>query len=144
MLVNTFNTIEFWWKDTNTTLSNTPTHPINEWVNTSISIPNVHSSTSLGYTNFFYAQMNATNEIWGYNISWSAENTSIAGSPFALSGNSIQPGLPGTHLSVSTLPTASGGDSVVVFYQVNGTDITEFQRDLDGGVWSATTLSLPD
>lgn len=87
--------------------------------------------------------MNATNEIWGYNISWSAENTSIAGSPFALSGNSIQPGLPGTHLSVSTLPTASGGDSVVVFYQVNGTDITEFQRDLDGGVWSATTLSLP-
>ena len=33
MIVNEEDTVEFWWKDTNTTLANTTTHPINEWVN---------------------------------------------------------------------------------------------------------------
>ncbi|MGI4802881.1 MAG: hypothetical protein ACRYG8_54385, partial [Janthinobacterium lividum] len=40
MLVNQQNTVEFWWKDTNTSLpTNNASHPINQWTNTSISIP---------------------------------------------------------------------------------------------------------
>ncbi|KAF1346509.1 hypothetical protein BDV97DRAFT_378281 [Delphinella strobiligena] len=144
MLVDAQNTLEFWWKDTNTSLATTPTHPINTWVNTSIAIAGMHPSTSLGYTNFLYAQLNASNRICGFNVSWAAEDTSFAAPGFAVAGDSVLPGLGGTHLSVSTLPTASGGDEVVVFYQVGGADITEFLRDLDGGVWSATSLSLPD
>lgn len=33
MFVNQENTVEFWWKDTNTSLTATPEHPINKWVN---------------------------------------------------------------------------------------------------------------
>ena len=31
MFVNTKNTVEFYWKDTNTTTESTETHPINKW-----------------------------------------------------------------------------------------------------------------
>lgn len=33
MFVNTNNIVEFWWKDTNTTLASTDTHPIDVWTN---------------------------------------------------------------------------------------------------------------
>lgn len=33
MMVNLQNTVEFWWKDTNTNTTNTTAHPINQWVN---------------------------------------------------------------------------------------------------------------
>jgi hypothetical protein len=32
MFVNQENTVEIYWKDTNTNLTSTDTHPINEWV----------------------------------------------------------------------------------------------------------------
>jgi hypothetical protein len=33
MFVNTFDAVEIWWKDIDTNLSSTKTHPINDWVN---------------------------------------------------------------------------------------------------------------
>jgi len=33
MMVNLDNTVEFWWKDTNTNTTSRASHPINEWVN---------------------------------------------------------------------------------------------------------------
>jgi len=53
-----------------------------------------------------------------------------------------EPGLPGTHLSVSAIPNNSGGNNVVVFYQTNGSDISEYTRDLYAGQWSAIDIPL--
>jgi len=147
MMVNLDDTVEVWWKDTNTTLQATEAHPINEWTNSSVAINNVHPSTSLGYTNMFYAQAADSYIVHGYNISWNAENTTIDHSSdlaIRLSSNAEDDGsgLPGTHMSVSTLPNASGGDSLVVFYQVEGDDVTEFVRDLNGGGWTSVQLPL--
>lgn len=142
MMVNAENTAEIWWKDTNTTNINSTVHPINEWTNTSVAIPNVHPSTSLGYTNFFYAQDDATNDIIGYNISWAAEATTIVQDDTTIIP--IAPGLPGTHFSVSTLPENGGGNSLVVFYQTKGDDITQFSRPLEGGQWTTVPLTIEE
>ena len=80
-----------------------------------------------------------THMINGYNISWAAENTTIVqADTFAVSG---APGVPGTHLSVSAIPDSSGGDQLLVFYQTEGNDITEYTRDLIAGQW--TGLQVP-
>ncbi|PPJ55533.1 hypothetical protein CBER1_05374 [Cercospora berteroae] len=137
MFVNEQNAAEFWWKDTNTNVTNTTSHPVNVWTKSSIAIDNVHPATSLGYTNYLYAQDADSLLFKGYNISWTAENSSIVGEPFEVQGD---PGLPGTHLSVSALPNASGGSDIVVFYQKEGDDITVHQRDLVAGPWTAAQI----
>ncbi|KAG9853337.1 hypothetical protein KCU78_g4579, partial [Aureobasidium melanogenum] len=138
MMVNSQNSVEVWWKDTNTNTSSTASHPINQWTNSSVAINNVYPSTSLGYTNAFYAQ-GTDGWITGYNISWASENTTIENS-FPVN----QPGILGTHMSVTTLPDPSGGDSLCVFYQENGSDITFATRDLVQGAWTAAPLEVSD
>ncbi|KAH0138365.1 hypothetical protein KCU84_g17947, partial [Aureobasidium melanogenum] len=138
MMVNSQNSVEVWWKDTNTNTSSTASHPINQWTNSSVAIDNVYPSTSLGYTNAFYAQ-GTDGWITGYNISWASENTTIENS-FPVN----QPGILGTHMSVTTLPDPSGGDSLCVFYQENGSDITFATRDLIQGAWTAAPLEVSD
>ncbi|KAK6388254.1 hypothetical protein LTR65_008096 [Meristemomyces frigidus] len=142
MMVNLQSTVEFWWKDTNTTLTGNATHPINQWTNASqIAVNNVNPASSLGYTNYFYAQMSGTNMINGYNVSWAAENTTIlTGDTFIVDAD---PGIPGTHLSVSALPDSSGGDNIVVFYQTTGSDVNIFTRDLQAGQWTGASLEIP-
>ena len=94
----------------------------------------------MGYTNYLYAQ-NPDLSISGFNVSWGAENTTIpAGQTFKINGAK---GLPGTHLSVTALPDSSGGNSLLAFYQTNGTDITEFVRDLDAGQWTSSSVPIP-
>lgn len=145
MFVNLANTVEFWWRDTNTNVTGNTTHPINVWTNaTQIAIHNVHPASSLGYTNYFYAQAAEDNMIHGYNISWAAENTTILageGNQFTVMG---EPGLPGTHLSVSAVPSYSGGNELLVFYQTNGSDISEFTRDFYGGQWASVDIWIPE
>ena len=88
-------------------------------------------ATSLGYTNYFYAQSGDDQSIQGYNITWAAENTEIVhDSDFTIGGD---PGISGTHLSVKLLENAGGGNSILVFYQTEGDDITEYTRDLVAG-----------
>lgn len=161
MFVNTDNAAEIYWRDTNTSLTSTASHPINKWTkgelfsshipdaqrhtnNGSIvpfTIPNLEPSTSLGYTNFFYAQSNATYTMNGYNITWAAENTTIVSADsFTVQG---EPGIPGTHLSVSAIPDSDGGNNIVVFYQTVGNDITEFTRDLVAGQWTSADVQIP-
>jgi hypothetical protein len=62
------NNLSIFWKDSNSS-HESPNHPINTWVNTSISIPNIRPSSSMGYTNYITLQA-ADNTIRGYNISW--------------------------------------------------------------------------
>lgn len=77
----------------------------------------------------------------GYNISWAAENSSIVtNDSFTVQG---EPGLPGTHLSVSALPNQSGGNDLVVFYQTNGSDVSEYTRDLIAGQWTNVEVDIP-
>jgi hypothetical protein len=77
----------------------------------------------------------------GYNISWHAENTKIIQEDsFTVQG---EPGIPGSHLSVSAIPNNSGGNDLVVFYQTNGSDISEYTRDLVAGQWSNVEIDIP-
>ena len=105
-----------------------------------LTIP-VYKNSSVGFTNYLYIQ-NPDLSISGFNISWAAENTTIVrDDDFVISGNK---GLPGTHLSVTALPNASGGDSLLAFYQTNGSDITEFVRDFEEGQWTSSSVPIPD
>jgi hypothetical protein len=54
-----------------------------------------------------------------------------------------EPGLPGSHLSVSALPNVSGGDDLVVFYQTKGDDVSEYTRDIVAGQWSSVQIDIP-
>lgn len=135
------DTVNFYWKDTNSNTTSTANHPINSWTNTSIAINNVDPASSLGYTNYFYAQLAETGMVQGFNVTWAAENTSFVDKDsFTVAG---EPALPGSHLSVSAIPNQSGGDTLVVFYQTNGSDVTEYIRDLTGGQWSAVDIGIP-
>lgn len=144
MFVDLQNTVNFYWKDINVNATANASHPINQWTNSSISIPNVNPATSLGYTNYFYAQMAETNQLNAYNISWAAENTSFVEDDMFTVAGSGDAGLSGTHFSVSVLPNQSGGDSLVVFYQIEGDDVTEYTRDIEGGQWSRVNIDIPD
>lgn len=80
--------------------------------------------------------------IHGFNLTWAAENTTIqAGSEFVVGS---QPGISGTHMSVSALPNPGGSNNIVVFYQIEGSDITEYTRDLIVGQWSSVNLPIPN
>jgi len=141
MMVNNENTAEVWWRDTNTNLTNTTAHPINVWVNTTnVAVNNVYPTTSLGYTNNLYAQNAADLYFYGYNITWAAENSTID-APFRVDSSDVP--LAGSHLSVSDLPNPSGGHNLVVFFQQNGTDISEYTRDSVAGAWSSIPVSIP-
>jgi hypothetical protein len=106
-----------------------------------VEIPKTNLATSLGYTNYFYLQLD-DDTINGYNISWAAENTTIvSNSQFVVDD---APGISGTHLSVTALPNQGGGNSILVFYQTEGSDITEYIRDWLGGQWSTVDIPIPN
>ena len=143
MFVNAANTVEIWWRDTAANTTSTASHPINEWTNTSIAIPNAHPASSLGFTNYFYLQDGATGMIMGYNISFAAENTSFVGEPFTVDD---VVGIGGTHLSVSALPDAGGGNTLTVFFQAEGEGdaIVEYTRDWIRGQWTSSEIPIED
>lgn len=120
----------------------TTTHPLNEWTNTSLAIPDVHPATSLGFTNYLYWQDGSTDTIKGYNISWAAEETAFVGAPFTVGGDAA--GVAGTHLSVSALPDAGVGNTLTVFFQTRGEDVTEFTRDWVAGQWTSAEMAIQD
>lgn len=96
----------------------------------------------MGYTNYLYVQ-NPDLTISGFNVSFAAENTTVPpgqSNKFVINGAK---GLAGTHLSVTALPDSSGGNSLLAFYQTNGTDVTEFVRDLDAGQWTSSSVPIP-
>ena len=150
MMANKNNDVEFWWKDGNATLPSTETHPINSWQNAShAAIRGVHPLTSLGFTTYFYAQM-ADRSIKGYNVTYAGENTTfLEDKTFAITdpaGPAL--GLGGTHLTVTAYAEKEGNttkwDSLYVFYQTAGDDITAFTRPIAGGEWTKGSLMIPD
>jgi hypothetical protein len=79
--------------------------------------------------------------IHGYNVSFSAENTTILNEIVVSDANGPVKFLNGTHMTVSAVPDTSGGATLLVFAQTEGNDITLYTRDLLGGVW--TSVQLP-
>lgn len=150
MLSNKQNDVEFWWKDTNTSTPSTDTHPINSWQNSTLgAIRNVYPTTSLGFTTYFYAQM-ADRSIKGFNVTYEAENTTfVEDNTFAITdpaGAAV--GLGGTHLTVTAFAEKDKNsktiwDSLYVFYQTEGDDISAFTRPLAGGEWTKGLLTIP-
>jgi hypothetical protein len=140
-MVDLDDNINIWWKDSNSSNPSTPNHPINQWTKSNIVIPNVHPSTSTGYTNYLIYQ-GSDSFIRGAKITWAAENTTIAPSPNGDGGLDVwtipTPGVPGTHLVVTALADTSGGAHLSVFFQVNGTDITQYARDDTSGTWTSS------
>ena len=53
------------------------------------------------------------------------------------------PGVPGTHLSVTSFSDPSGGASILAFYQTHGNDITGYSRDKYGGPWTGAQVTIP-
>lgn len=150
MLSNKASSAEFWWKDTNTSLVSEATHPINSWVNsTSGAIPSIHPASSFGFTTYFYAQM-SDRSVKGFNITYQAENTTFVPDDTFTITDPAGPvlGLPATHLTVTAYAEKDANDktlwdSLYVFYQTKGDDITAFTRPLNGGEWTRGALTIP-
>lgn len=111
-----------------------------------MAIPGVHPSSSLGYTNYLALQY-GDETIRGYNISWAAENTTIAPAKNGGVGYdewTIQGvvGLPGTHLSITALADQSGGSHLTIFFQENGTDIVQYTRDDTAGAFTYSEVPV--
>jgi hypothetical protein len=139
MMVNKENNTEIWWKDTAENLTSTAEHPVQSWQNsTKAGIQDVYPTTSLGYTTYFYAQM-ADRSMRGFNILYQAENTTIIDEHVVTDPAGSVKGLGGTHLAMTGYK-----DSMYVFYQTEGDDITAFTMPLGGGEWSNAKLKIPD
>ena len=144
------NTLSIFWKDSNSS-NESPNHPINTWVNTSVSIPNVHPSSSIAYTYYIVFQA-ADNTIRGYNISFAAENTSIAPAYDGSAGydewvihfpnGSDVNALPETHLATTALALPDGGEEEGVYFQIKGDDMMLWTRGLVSSNDPWTPLSL--
>jgi hypothetical protein len=111
-----------------------------------VSIAGVHPSSSLGYTNYLALQY-GDETIRGYNISWAAENTTIAPAKDGAAGYdewiiSDAVGIPGTHFSITALADQSGGSHVTIFFQQNGTDIVQYVRDDTGGGFTSSEVPV--
>ncbi|KAF4556007.1 Hypothetical protein D9617_2g059740 [Elsinoe fawcettii] len=143
MMLNQRNEIETFWADDNSNES--------AWaIAQGGTIKGLHPSTSLGYTNALFAQR-ADGRLQGYEYVWGAENTSVntavSSSSYrglTIDGTGADVVLNGSHLSVTALPSLSGGSDLTVFAQVDGNDIISYRRDVKGGPWSMQKLPIPD
>jgi hypothetical protein len=107
------------------------------------SIENVYPSTSLGYTTYFYTQLDNT-QIKGYNISFNSESTQLLNDITVSDTQGPIDAIGGTHMTCSAVSNPSGGASLYVFVQEEGDDISVYTRDLTGGQWSSGQLPIPN
>lgn len=151
MMVSRGSSVEIYWRDTApANMSSTEKHAEYGWRNaTKGLIPDVYPTTSLGYTTYFYAQM-ADRSISGFNISFAAENTTIVPQDTFKLADPAGPvkGIGGTHLVATAYAEMVDDrilwDSLFVFYQTEGNDITVLTRPIKGGGWSHGRLPIPD
>ncbi|KAL5409074.1 hypothetical protein PMIN04_011169 [Paraphaeosphaeria minitans] len=151
MMVDDNNATEIWWKDGNSTSTSSDKHPVNVWTNSSAAIPNVDPTTSLGYTNYLYMQME-DRTIKGFNVQFDAENTYLNDDQFTISPLGVdEHAVSGTHLTATAVAVKDDKnssitiwDSLYVFVQTEGDDITAYARPLKGGEWSKAMLTLSD
>lgn len=140
--VDLYGSSSIYWRDTSWNKVPTSEHPINQWTNSSVAIPDLGGAANLAYTNSMYGQSASDHMIRGYNITWAAENTTLVPDGDFVVGE--EPGVPGTRLAVTELPDPDGiHNDLVIYFQTNGSDITEFRRDSHGGSWTKAALPIP-
>jgi hypothetical protein len=136
------NNVRVMWKDMDTTIAATAAHPINQWVNTSISIPDANPKTSMGYNTYLFFQQ-ANNHITAYNMTFDAENSSVDNAPeFTLDS----PSLPGTHIHVWRVDLNKQAvplHQLNVFHQQTGDDIIQTTWDLSTLQLSSAAVPIP-
>ena len=107
-----------------------------------IGVDNVQKNSGLGYTNYMIWQAQDTT-IHGANITFGAENTTIAATTNGLDEWTLQSNgkdvhaVRGTHLSITAVQTVSKGSSLLAFFQEEGDDMQMYTRDgfNTGGLW---------
>jgi hypothetical protein len=106
----------------------------------------------MGYTTYFYSQM-ADLTIKGFNIQYQSESTYIRDNETFTLTDPAGPvkGLAGTHLTCTAYTEfkdkekkTPAWDSLYVFYQTVGNDVTAFTRKISGGQWTRAPLGIPD
>jgi hypothetical protein len=131
MMVNLNNDINVVYKDAKSAQAQ-------PWTNTSVTIPGAMPNTSLGYTDYFFAQL-SDGSLAGYNITFDSGNTKLVSGDYQF--KLAQKPIAGSHFSV-TGGVSSDGTELAVFSQENGTDIMENLRD-SSGKWSYNKLPVP-
>jgi hypothetical protein len=108
-----------------------------KWTDTKLSLSGAMSNTSMGYTDYFFMQLDS-GRLQGYNISFN--DSDVALSPQGGQVSIPELPIPGAHFSVTKIPD---GDLAVIA-QDNATDVS--LNIMDGGlnVWSHNELPIPD
>ena len=107
-----------------------------------VSIPGVDPLAGLSYHSSLYARMAGVGTIYGWNISFAAENTSMV--PSIISQLDGETSVSSTHLFTGSIPPTGEAEEIYVFYQTHGDDITMYTGSMLSGEWSKTTLPIPD
>ncbi|KAI9876342.1 MAG: hypothetical protein M1830_006739 [Pleopsidium flavum] len=138
-LLDSHNQLELWWKDFNTAAVNSTNHPLGVWTQGPTAATSVRTNSPLSYDNFVYFQ-DPSNNIIGIQPDPSAESSSFKAS-FQVGGGAT--GVPNTRIASTTFyPTADTPSELHVFFQTNGSDITEYLRGQNGGQWSSNTVPV--
>ena len=91
----------------------------------------------------------ADRTIKGFNVTYEAENTTVVDDNTFTITDPAGPvlGLGGTHLTNTAYAEMNGKtvlwDSLYVFYQTEGDDITAFTRPIHGGEWTKGSIKIP-
>jgi hypothetical protein len=140
MYIDLNNDLRMMWKDLDTTVVSTPTHPTGVWTNaTAVSVPGVHPHSPIGYNNYLVVQMPDLYLV-GYNVSFDAENSVLTSAQLPIQQKPIA----GTHVWLWNLPS-SGDTQLSLFDQLNGADITLTTFDMTTGQnVSTAAMQIPD
>ncbi|KAI9752050.1 MAG: hypothetical protein M4579_005778 [Chaenotheca gracillima] len=139
-LLNKAGELEHRWYDFNET-AKTPTHPSNTWVKgNSIAGPTKDSAIAAirvlpGTQKLVHAQLDG-----GIVREYVAEGAAELSNFTTYQSISGSPAIVGGRLGSVVLTTNHGGQEIHVFYQTNGTDVTDFIRTLDGDTWSPNSV----
>ncbi|MCJ1303324.1 hypothetical protein MMC08_006132 [Hypocenomyce scalaris] len=131
--------LELWWKDYNTTQTNSSTHPLGVWNQGPVAAGiNIQPNSSLAMSFYAYFQ-DSNNQIIGILPNTSSENSSW-GASFIVGDETT---LPGTSIECQTFSPSTDSPSVIyVFFQTNGTDLMEYVRPQFWGAWSTNSVPV--
>ncbi|KAF2671173.1 hypothetical protein BT63DRAFT_423401 [Microthyrium microscopicum] len=144
MVGNHNNELNILWKDMNSSVTATPTHPVKTWTNSSVVIPGLYSSSSVAWNNILMQQM-SNGSVIGSNVTLDAENTRlIPGSSFELPTKPLL----GSQIWIWEFNAAIKPQELTVIDQINGSDLTAttmiFGSQSGIGNLSGTAIDIPE
>ena len=146
-------------RDTSYEVQGSATHPLNTWVQgwslvkvsyvvmadhafaASTDFGSVDPTTGLSFHANLYGKSLDSGQVQGWNITFDAENSTTSST--LLSNVFGDPAIPGSHLFAWTIPPVGVPDELLVFYQIDGDDITVYSGNPTTGEWTPTTIPIP-